>query len=82
MPAKIETPEPTTLIGVVRKRTSQLRDRGYKVTQAKVKEALAQAYGYRCYNAMYYDCNGLVPSKGFIEATFWRVVGYPDGVLK
>lgn len=73
------TTENTTLIDLIRARTSDLRKRGYKTTQAKVKEAIAQAYGYRCYNSMYYDRGGRVPTTAFIEATFWRVVGYPEG---
>lgn len=69
----------TTLIELVRTRTAQLRKKGYKTTQAKVKEAIAQAYGYRCYNAMFYDRDGRVPTTEFIEPTFWRVLGYPEG---
>lgn len=65
----------STVIELVRKRTADLRNKGHKVTQAKVKEALAQAYGYRCYNAMYYDRNGMVPSSRFIKETFYRVLG-------
>ncbi|CAL9959689.1 hypothetical protein VPHK225_0048 [Vibrio phage K225] len=69
------------IIELVRERTAQLRDKGYKTTQAKVKEGLAQAYGYRCYNAMFFDRDGRIPTAPFIEGTFWRVVGYPEGQL-
>lgn len=69
------------IIELVRERTAQLRGKGYKTTQAKVKEGLAQAYGYRCYDALFYDRDGRIPTSEFIEPIFWRVIGYKDGSL-
>lgn len=73
------TPQDETLHGMIKRITAACRKAGYTTKVKIVKEAVAQAYGYHNYSGMVYHTNGGKPNTSYIEPTFWRVLGYPNG---